>query len=180
MVDTLITAFATSGLLLLALRFLAGNWIATRLKESISAEYQRALEQFKGELGWRARRKEQAAQIAELVSIFIRILHVPREEANALRAELQSKYWALALWLDAPTLRELNKAFIGAGEPGLQHKIALIQVRKLLVGQDDDIAPGELYHWDPLPPIPPATEVPSAVSPPNPALNPTGADAPAG
>ena len=131
MIETLVTSVATSGLILLAFRFLAGEWIATRLKESIAAEYQRALEKFKGELGWQVRRREQAAQIADLVSIFMRILHVPREQANVLRAELQSKYWALALWLDAPTLRELNKAFIGAGEPGLQHKIALLRLKAL-------------------------------------------------
>jgi hypothetical protein len=70
----------------------------------------------------------------------------------ARRIELQRRYWEIALWLDAPVLRELNKFALGGGEQGVQHKIALIHVRKLIVGDDDDVTHEELVHWDPTPP----------------------------
>jgi len=150
LLDGVLTALGTSGLLLVALRFLAGEWIVTRLRESVAAEYRRELEKFKGELAWETRRREQAAQVGSVLSLWMKMNYDPGLNPNALRHELQQKYWELALWLDASVLRELNKCVVGTGTPGLQHKVAMIGVRKLLVGKDDPVTAEELAHWNPV------------------------------
>jgi hypothetical protein len=142
----------TTNVLTAVVIFLLKDWIKTRLKESIGAEYKKALEIFKGNLEWEAKKKEQAIQIAKLFSLWMRFNYYPEGDINNDRYYLQHEYWQLAMWLDAPILKVVNQAFTYTGTPGLAHKEALIAVRKLLFGEDDPITAGELCHWDAIRP----------------------------
>jgi hypothetical protein len=144
----------TSGLTTAAmgvLGFLLKEWFSTRLKESVGAEYKKALEVFKNEIAWEERRKQQAAELAELFSIWMQANYDKEKDVNLIRYELQKKYWELALWLDAPVLQAVHDAFKAAAHPVITHKKALIAVRKIYLGKDDPIRPEELFHWDALP-----------------------------
>jgi hypothetical protein len=145
--------FASSGVTTLSLAllaFLAKDWISTRLREGVAAEYNRALATFKEELRWDVRRREQATQVAEVFSVFFAQSYDSSRDTNAIRLELQKKYWELSLWLDAPVLRQVNELFVQGGPAGLRHKEILVAVRKLIVGADDDVTADELVHWDPV------------------------------
>jgi hypothetical protein len=147
--DILLTAAFTTAAMA-ALAFLLKEWISARLKESISAEYKKALEVFKQQLIWEDKRKQQAAEIAELFSLWLQSNYDKKKDANLGRYELQKKYWQLALWLDAPVLRAVHQALASANNPGITHKAAMISVRRLFVDKDDPVQPEELYHWDPV------------------------------
>lgn len=131
-----------------ALGFLLKEWVSTRLKESIGAEYKKALEVFKSEIAWEEKRKQQAAELAELFSIWMQANYDKQKDVNLIRYELQKKYWELALWLDAPVLQAVHEAFKTGEYPGIEHKKALIAVRRIYLGKDDPIRPEELFHWD--------------------------------
>lgn len=136
------------------LGFLFKNWLLVRLKESVSDEYKRALEKFKEDQKWETRRREEATKVAEILSLWIQgpyLKNTTPEDNNARLHALQGKYWELALWLDPAALRSLNATLILTGAPGEKHKEALIAVRRLIVGAEDDIAAKELVHWNPLP-----------------------------
>jgi hypothetical protein len=146
--------FVTSGLTTVAmtvLAFLLREWISVRLKESISAEYKKAFEEFKQQLGWEQKRRLQAAEVVDFFSLW-RGLHKydKTKDENLVRYEVQKKYWQIALWLDAPVLRAVNQAIASSDDPGITHKVALIAVRRLFVGDDDPIQPQDLYHWEPV------------------------------
>ena len=148
--DILLTAAFTTAAMA-ALAFLLKEWISARLKESIVAEYKRALEVFKQELGWKEKRRLQAAEIADILSLWRgRFKYDKTKDENLDRYELQKKYWQIALWLDAPVLRAVNQAFASSDNPGITHKAALIAVRKIIVGNHDPIQPEELCHWEPV------------------------------
>ena len=66
----LTSAFTTT--LMAALAFILRKWASARIKESISAEYKKALELFKQQVAWERRRKEQAAEVAELLSLWMK------------------------------------------------------------------------------------------------------------
>ena len=141
----------TSGLTTAAIISLLKLWISVRLKESISAEYKKALEEFKQQLGWEEKRRLQAAEIGNILSLWRgRYKYDKTKDENLDRYELQKKYWQIALWLDAPVLKALNQAFASSDNPGNTHKDALIAVRRLFVGNDDPIQPEELCHWEPV------------------------------
>jgi hypothetical protein len=133
--------------LIAALGFLFRSWVSTRLQESISAEYKKALEVFKQEIASEEKRKWQAAELANLFSIWVKKNYDKTYDKNISRYEVQKKYWELALWLDAPILKIVNEAFT-TGD-GLSHKRALIAVRKIYLGKDDPIVAEDLIHWDP-------------------------------
>jgi len=140
------TTAATAGL-----EILLKNWISVRLKESISAEYKKALEEFKQQLGWEEKRRLQAAEIADILSLWRgRFKYDKTKDENLDRYELQKKYWQIALWLDAPVLRAVHQAFASSDNPGITHKVALIAVRRLFVGKDAPIQPQDLQHWEPV------------------------------
>ena len=147
--DILVSSAVTTASLS-AIGFLLKEWVSTRLKESVADEYKRALEKFKAELQWDVRRREQATQVAELFSLWLTGEYDSSRDANAIRLELQKKYWELSLWLDSPVLRKINELFVKGGPAGLRHKEALLAVRKLIVGADDDVTADELVHWDPV------------------------------
>ena len=151
------SAFIAAGIGVIT--YLSREWITTRLKESIGAEYKRALERYKQEIAWEERRKQQAAEIAKVLSMWLEHSYHPQKDVNDIRFELQQKYWEMVLWLDTPVLKALHAAFASASNPGLAHKEALIQVRRAFVGAHDMIQPDELYHWDAIPkPTPPDVE----------------------
>jgi hypothetical protein len=131
-----------------ALAYLSRRWLSVRLNEGIADEYRRALEKFKDSLQWDTRRREQAAKVAEVFSLWLAAGYSPSRSANEIRYELQRRYWELSLWLDASVLREVNAVLVAPGAPGLRHKAALIAIRKLLVAANDDVQPEELVHWD--------------------------------
>jgi hypothetical protein len=134
--------------------FLSKEWLAARLKESVADEYKRQLELFKDSLQWETRRREQAAKVAEVFSLWMAANYKSSSNVNDLRYELQQKYWELSLWLDATILRQVNAVLTSADAPGLRHKAALVAIRKLIVGEQDDVEPGELAHWDAISPVP--------------------------
>jgi len=133
------------------LGFLVKEWASTKIKESIGAEYNKALEIFKSQINWEEKRKQQAAELAELFSIWMQANYDKEKDPNLIRYELQKKYWELALWLDAPVLQAVHEAFKASAHPGIKHKEALIAVRRIYLGKDDPILPEELFHWDALP-----------------------------
>ena len=133
------------------LGFLVKEWASTKIKESIGAEYNKALEIFKSQINWEDKRKQQAAELAELFSIWMQANYDKEKDPNLIRYELQKKYWELALWLDAPVLQAVHEAFKASAHPGIKHKEALIAVRRIYLGKDDPILPEELFHWDALP-----------------------------
>jgi hypothetical protein len=103
------------------------------------------IEEFKKALEWETRKREQVAQIAELVSLWIKKKYFPACDDNQVRFDAQKKYWELALWLPAPVLKKLNEAFTksNAGD----YKEAMILARKIIVGEKDDVRAEELVHW---------------------------------
>ena len=149
----LLPIFTTSGMtaiLLFALAYLSREWIKTRLQESIAHEYKKALEEHKESIQWESRRREQATQIAELISLWVVGSYDKTRDKNMDRYQIQKKYWELALWLEPSVLRALNKAFTGDPLATLRYREALITVRKAIVGGTDDIRPEELVHWNPV------------------------------
>ena len=148
--DILLTSSLTTAAMGV-LGFLLKEWVSTRLKESVAAEYERALEVFKSQIAWEEKRKQQAAELAELFSIWMQANYDKEKDVNLIRHELQKKYWELALWLDAPVLQAVHDAFKASAHPGIKHKEALIAVRRIYLGKDDPISPEELFHWDALP-----------------------------
>lgn len=144
----------TSGLTTLlmgALGFLLKEWVSTRLRESIGAEYKKALELFKQQIAWEEKRKQQAAEIADLFSLWLQHNYDKSRDVDLIRYDLQKKYWELVFWLDAPILQAVHQAFASASNPGISHKQALIAVRQIYLGKDDPILPNDLFHWDPIP-----------------------------
>jgi hypothetical protein len=131
--------------------FLLKEWVSIRIKESVGAEYKKALEIFKNQIAWEERRKQQAAELAELFSIWMQANYDKKKDVNLIRYELQKKYWELVLWLDATVLQAVHKALKSSANPGIKHKEALISVRRIYIGENDPIRPDELFHWDPIP-----------------------------
>lgn len=131
--------FLTSGftaILLAPLVFIAKNWVVNHLKESIR---------------WESVKKEKATAIAEIISLWLLHNYDKKRDPNLIRYELQRKYWELSLWLDASTLRILNKALIKKVPAGISHKEALSAVRKLILGdRNDPIEAEDFVHWDPV------------------------------
>jgi hypothetical protein len=132
--------------------YLSRTWLEARLKESIKAEFDRAHESFKKSLEWEDRRRQQAAEVAELFSMWLRPNYDQSQDVNIQIYELQRKYWQLALWLDAPVFNAVNEAINTGGIPQETYKKALILVRKRMLEADDDpITWGQLRHFDPVP-----------------------------
>jgi hypothetical protein len=148
--DILLTSGLTT-VAVAAVAFFLKAWISTCIKESIGAEYKKALELFKQRIAWEEKRKQQAAELAEFFSLWMQSHYDKKKDENLIRYEIQKRYWELALWLDAPVLQAVNEALKSASNPGITHKKALIAVRRIFVGDDDPILPEELFHWNPLP-----------------------------
>ncbi len=147
--------FSTSGLtvvLLGSLVFIGKNWFVNRLKESISAEYKKSLENYKEMVRWESVKKEKTTGIAEILSLWLLHNYDKKRDRNLINYELQRKCWELSLWLDVPILRILNKVLIKQGPAGISHKEALSAVRKLILGdRNDPIEAEDFVHFDPFP-----------------------------
>lgn len=134
--------------------FLARAWLSTRLKESVAAEYRAAHERDAAEVRWSITRREKATQVADVLTSWVALEVDPtKRESPAAYLELQRKYWELALWLDAPTLRMLNQAL--AHHRGANYKQALAGVRRTICGAEENpVLATEFIHWTmPSPPV---------------------------
>jgi hypothetical protein len=146
--DILVSSALTTTLIGLGTYFFK-NWITTHIKESVAADYRKAFEQFKQRIAWDEKRKQQAAELAELLSLWVRGNFNQTGDPNLMRYELQKKYWESVFWLDAPVLRAINRAFTAA-EPTMAYREALIAVRRLYLGAEDPISAEELVQWTPV------------------------------
>ena len=68
-----------------AIAYPSKEWNTTRLKESIGAVYKRALERYKQEIAWEERRKQQASEIAKVLSMWLKHNYHPLKEVNNIR-----------------------------------------------------------------------------------------------
>ncbi|MGD0230034.1 MAG: hypothetical protein ABSC19_06690 [Syntrophorhabdales bacterium] len=127
----LIRAFISSPYLALAaiclaiLTFVSQLMITERYKASIERDHDRFLE----ELRWDSRAREEAAKVAEYLSL----------QSNLKEGSPESEYdlvnrlgWELALWLPSDVYRKLGQA---ATSPNYQKRLdVIIEIRRLLLG----------------------------------------------
>jgi hypothetical protein len=142
-----VSTSASTVAVIAALGYLARTWAASKIQEAVKADYQGRLEELKEELRRDSARRRRAAAIADFLAAWVADNFDPSKRNNVALLEVQRKYWELALWLDAPTLRELNRGLMHEGD----HLAALVQVRKAIVGEEtEQIKPDELIRWQPL------------------------------
>lgn len=135
---------------LLIVGFLARESIVARIRESVAAEFRREHEKYVAELKWEQSRREKASQIADVVSSWIALEHVPSKKADPQEyLDVQRKYWELALWLDTDSLEALNAAL--TRREGAHYKLALAKVRTQLVEKGSRELPAEKWVHFPLP-----------------------------
>ena len=146
----IIASSLSTSILIGILGFIFREWLTVRLIESVADEYKKSMEKFKDTLQWETRRREQAIKVANLISLWLLKEYDKSCDPNKNIYQVQEKYWELALWLDAPILRELNLLFIKKGPVGIKHKETLVAIRKIIVGNEDDVRAEELVHWDPI------------------------------
>jgi hypothetical protein len=79
-------------LAIVVLFFLSREWASTRIRESIKAEYAEQLEAVKGALAWEARRRAEAAKVAEVLGLWVKA-----GRDDCAKAELARTYAELAL-----------------------------------------------------------------------------------
>jgi hypothetical protein len=148
---TLVDVASTSALtvaVLAAVAFLARAWAVSKIQEAVKADYQQALEELKESLRWEGLRRERAAAIADFLATWVAENFDPAKRNNVALLEIQRQYWMLALWLDTPALRALNKAL--AHKEGAHHVEALVEVRRSIVGEDQErLAAEEFISWSP-------------------------------
>lgn len=89
---TSVVTTALMGALTCVLTYVLREWITIRLRESVSAEYRQALEFFKQKLVWEDKRRQQAAEVAELFSLWLQSNYDKAKDENIGRYELQKKY----------------------------------------------------------------------------------------
>lgn len=152
MFATVADVVGTSALTVAALAvatYLARTWAVTKIQEAVRADYQQQLEEIKEELRWQSLKRERAAAISDFLAAWIGDNYDESMRNNKSLLEIQRKYWELVLWLDAPTLRELNAALAHKGNKAA----ALLRVRKAILGPTaGEIASAELIHWSPQKP----------------------------
>lgn len=85
------------------IQFLLSNWIKSRLENSIKAEYDKLIEEYKFEL----RAKERAEKVAQYLSLYF------KNSQNF--QELNQLSWELALWLPDYVYKNLTKALKNIG-----------------------------------------------------------------
>jgi hypothetical protein len=124
-------------------------WIKIRLEHSIKHEYEKRLEDYKFEF----RKREQAAKVAELFSLLYSDLPQtpddPQTEvmnASNYHATINRIAWELSLWLPAGIVRGLSSSLSNA-PGGKDPKQILIEIRKVLLGKNDDLKAEEIVHF---------------------------------
>jgi hypothetical protein len=146
-IQVLTTSAVTAGLIGLA-TFLLKGLVMTRLKETVSYEYKRSFEEFKATLTREEKRRQQASEVGKLIGLWASGGYDKDIDQNRLRLDIQTRYWELALWLDAGLVRGINQALI-QDRVGQLHKEALLAARKLLVGAEDDLTTADLIDFPP-------------------------------
>ncbi|MCR5886129.1 hypothetical protein LRS03_26050 [Rhizobacter sp. J219] len=138
-IETLLGLFGS----LAVLQFLATLWITERFKAQLQKENGRFLESIK----WDLRVREQAARVAEYMSL-ARSLGSESTPAESYRKANQLA-WELTLWLPTDVYRQLQKAILTQKNP-VEDMQVLIAVRKNLLGNDaGDLAAGEVLMHGP-------------------------------
>ena len=145
--------FTTSTLtivLLFLIGFIGRKWLETQITEKIKSGYEKEIEKYKEQVRWEAAKKEKAAAVVEVFSLWVASNYDKDSDKNLFRYELQKKYWELSLWLDAPILKVVNDALTASG-PTIKHKEAMSSVRKMILDDPDDPISAENWiHWNAL------------------------------
>jgi len=109
----------------------------TRKIEEIKTEYSRELEDYRHELS----RRTQAARISEALA---RACYgdgsQPREYVQLV--------WELSIWLPPELVRKLTVCLVDASQGKANPKDVLIEARKLLHGDSDDLTAEQIIHLD--------------------------------
>ena len=113
-------------LLLGALQYLVVLWISSKFKAALQRENSKFLEKLK----WEFKVREQAAKVAEYLSLARNLKHDSNEEdyrkANTLS-------WELAMWLPTDVYQSLGKALSNPDQQTNPLSV-VIDVRKVLLG----------------------------------------------
>lgn len=115
------------------LQFLSTKWLEARLTASITHEYDKKLEDYRGKI----KRREQAARVAKLLAM--------QFNPNASTAEFNELAWELSLWLPPDLVRELTSCLCSAPN-AKQPKEILIAIRKQLLDKPDDLLAEQIVH----------------------------------
>jgi hypothetical protein len=100
------------------------------------------LEEYKFDI----RKREQAAKVVELFSLVRSISQQNSEDIAGHLAAMNCIAWELSLWLPAEIVRGLTntlKNVEGSKDP----KQILIEIRKVLLGSDDNLQAEEIVHF---------------------------------
>jgi hypothetical protein len=115
-------------LLLMAIQFLIGLWLKTRLEGSINHEYNKKLEEFRYEIKVR----EQAAKVAEYME-FARHLREDSPPADYQKANRLA--WELAMWLPSDVYKRMAESLVRPNEQNNPLEV-VVAVRQLLLGKN--------------------------------------------
>lgn len=142
-------------------------WIKSRLEQSIKHEYAKKLAEYNRpiseqletyksvlntfvnsqleEYKFEIRKREQATKIVELFALVYSGVPTTSDETTYL-ADINRRVWELSLWLPAGIVRGLSTSLTGVkGEK--DPKQTLIEIRKVLLGENDDLKAEEIVHF---------------------------------
>ena len=120
------------GTLVAIIQLIGVTWLKSWVTAHVKHEWDRKLEDYRSE----TRRREQAAQVAQLLALNYR----PGTAAH----EFNALAWELTLWLPADLVRELTRCLCQT-EGAMSPKEVLIAIRKHLLGRDD-LTPDQIVH----------------------------------
>ncbi len=140
MIETIISAVTASVIVNGILLFLIKEWLITRLKASIEAEYKKQHELFIRELD----RKEKVEIISDLLAEWIRY---PNGEnlANEYRTNLNRLSFKCTLWLPPKLSKELAQALQRQDNAKNIFEI-LLMARKELI-DDEELTAAHVTYW---------------------------------
>lgn len=125
-----------------------GAYVSTRAKNLATQEDIQKLtakvEDVKAEYKLDFRRKEQSAAVAEILAKYH---YGGREDPQ----EFIQLAWELSLWLPADAVRQLTMHLREFQRGETDPKNILIYVRKMLHGENDDLAAEDIVHFGPNP-----------------------------
>lgn len=100
------------------------------------------LEEYKFDI----RKREQATKIVELFSLLRSSTGSNAEDDAEVLASINRIAWELSLWLPAEIVRELTKC-LKEVEESKDPKQILIEIRKVLLGDNDNLEAEEIVHF---------------------------------
>lgn len=127
-------------------RFLASTWVKARIENSVRAEYDRLLSDYKYELGQKLEDYRNDAKIRERAAGVVTMLSYVRKMGDLEDPKFIKKAWELSLWLPADIYAKLKDCAYGDGSDK-DVKEVLLATRKILLGDKagvinpDDIPP---------------------------------------